>query len=292
VSAGAAWNPGRRTEGGGELLERAAELLGRRPLSTPALAQRLLGVSPGAPGAAGGAVWALLGPDPRFRVSREGVWSLASAPPEAGTALRERGWIVVDVETTGGSPGAGHRVTEVAAVEVVAGEIRGHWSSLVNPERPIPANITSLTGITDAMVAGAPPFRNVAERCGAVLHGGVFVAHNVGFDWRFISAEMERATGRALAGPQLCTVKLARKLLPHLPSRSLGPLARYFGLAIESRHRALDDAVATAHVLLRFVDMLEQRGVTTWGELEAFLGRRTPRTSRRRSAMPRSMDSA
>ncbi len=133
-------------------------------------------------------------------------------------------------------------------------------------------------------------FADIAPRLGEFLHGRVFVAHNASFDWRFLCSEMDRALGHTLAGRQLCTVKLARKLLPQLPSRSLDGLAVYFGLQIESRHRALDDAVATADVLLRLVDMLGERGVGDWEGVQQLLGARAPR--RKRTAMPRSMDSA
>jgi len=85
-------------------------------------------------------------------------------------------------------------------------------------------------------------------------------------------------------------VRLARKLLPHLPSRSLGALADYFGLDIASRHRALDDAVATAELMIRLFDMLAEREITDWKAVEGLLRRRAPR--RKRRAMPRSMDAA
>jgi DNA polymerase-3 subunit epsilon len=101
---------------------------------------------------------------------------------------------------------------------------------------------------------------------------------------------MQRATGCALTGRQLCTVKLARKLLPNLPSRGLDSLAQYYGVEIEARHRALDDAVATARILLRFLDTLRDREVVDWAGMEMVLGRRAPRKKRR--AHPRSMESA
>ena len=279
---------GLRWERGGTLSDRALRLLEEGPQHTAVLATRVLGIS-GQAGAAARAVFALLGADPRFSVSADGTWSLGGAAPSL-RRLREESFVVVDVETTGGSPGQGHRVTEVAAVLVAGGEVREHFCTLVNPERRIPRMITSLTGITDAMVAGAPRFGEVAFRLAEFLEGRVFVAHNAAFDWRFVCAEMERATGMLPSGRQLCTVRVARKLLPQLRSRSLDGLAEFYGLEIEARHRALDDAAATARVLLRFLDALEERGVESWGALEALLGKRAPR--RKRTATPRSMDSA
>lgn len=277
-----------RFERGGTLTERVLALLAHQPLHTSVLAAEVLGLR-GDAGAAAMAVFTLLGNDPRFSVSPDGVWSLGGAAASL-RRLREEAFVVVDVETTGGSPAAGHRVTEVAAVLVAGGEVRDTFSSLVNPGRRIPRMIAELTGITDEMVSAAPRFHQVADRLAEFLEGRVFVAHNAPFDWRFVCAEMERSTGMLPSGRQLCTVKLARKLLPQLPSRSLDGLAHYYGLEIESRHRALDDAVATAHVLLRFVDLLEERGIDDWEGVEVLLGRRAPR--RKRTSTPRSMDSA
>jgi len=206
--------------------------------------------------------------------------------------LREESWVVVDVETTGGTPARGHRVTEVAAVRVQGGRIADTFCSLVNPERPIPGMITSLTGISNLMVAEQPRFAQVARQLSGALEGCVFVAHNAAFDWRFVSHEMQMATGMTLSGRQLCTVRLSRRLLPQLPSRSLDGLASWFGVEVENRHRALDDAVATAHVLIRLLDMLEDQGVTDWDGLQGVLRRRKARASRKRRAKPRSMEAA
>ena len=283
-----AYNEGLRFQRGGSLTERAVRMLEYGPLDTAVIASQVLGIR-GDPRVAAAAVFALLGTDPRFSVSVEGVWSLGAQAP-VRRLLRDERFVVVDVETTGGSPGSGHRVTEIAAVCVERGAIRESFCTLVNPGMRIPSMIVSLTGITDAMVREAPLFGQVADRVLPLLEGRVFVAHNAPFDWRFVCAELERSTGILPAGRQLCTVKLARKLLPQLPSRSLDGLALYFGLEIESRHRALDDAVATAHVLLRFLDALEERGIEDWDGVDVLLGKRAPR--RKRTATPRSMDQA
>ena len=284
---------GVRLERDGSLTQRALRVLASEPLSSADVAQRVLGITGGA-GAAAAAVFALLGSDPRFRVSAQGVWSLAAPEPAAAPArrLRDESFVVGDVETTGGSPRPGHRVTEVAAVRVAGGQIRDTFCTLVNPERPIPGMISSLTGITNAMVAGQPRFAQVAPEVSRALDGCVFVAHNAAFDWRFICHELSMCTGMTLSGRQLCTVRLARKLLPHLPSRSLDGLALFFGLEIESRHRALDDALATARVLIHFIDMLDEQGVADWEGLQAVLGRRKPRAPRKKKRMPQSMEVA
>lgn len=278
---------------GGVLIDRAVSLLQAGPRPTVDVARQVLGLG-GNAGAAARAVFELLGEDDRFAVDAQGVWSLAVAappPPSGGAAsLLEEDWVVVDVETTGGTPDSGHRVTEVAAVVVSGGQVRDVYSSLVNPLRRIPSMITRLTGITDRMVSDAPRFAEIAPELERRLRGRVFVAHNAAFDWRFVSAELERCWGVLPAGRQLCTVRLARKLLPQLVSRNLDALAVYFGLEIEARHRAADDALATAQVLLRFIGMLEERDVRAWNELDALLKGRAPRRRARRS--PRSMGSA
>jgi DNA polymerase-3 subunit epsilon len=197
---------------------------------------------------------------------------------------------VVDVETTGGRPNAGDRITEVAAVVVRGGEVAEVFETLVNPQRPIPPMITALTNITWDMVKDAPVFRDVAERLSRVMRGHVFVAHNASFDWRFVAAEYARASGERLDGRRLCTVKLARKLLPQLPRRSLDHVTRYYGVTIDARHRAAGDAIATAKVLLRLLADAQSRGLETWESLDAFLGAAAPRGRRRRSRLPRPFD--
>ena len=210
---------------------------------------------------------------------------------DAADLLASLSYVVIDVETTGGRPWSGDRITEVAAVVVRDGEVQDIFETLVNPQRPIPPMISALTNITWGMVKDAPVFRDVCDRLLAVMEGHVFVAHNAAFDWRFVTAEVARANGQRLAGRQLCTVRLARRLLPHLRSRSLDHVAHYYGVTIRARHRAGGDALATAHVLLRLLRDARDRGCESWPALEALVAKRKARRKRgRRSAMPRSMD--
>jgi DNA polymerase-3 subunit epsilon len=202
----------------------------------------------------------------------------------ASAPLHELEYVVVDVETTGRS-GVADRVTDVAAVVVREGRIAERFATLVNPGQWIPPFITRLTGITNAMVATAPPFEHVAAELAAALGNRVFVAHNAAFDWTFLSAEFARAHRRRLRRERLCTVRLARRLLPHLPRRNLDAVSAYYGVEIADRHRALGDAAATADVFVRMLDELGRRGVHTWGELNTLLSGRV----RRRSALPRAV---
>jgi len=212
-------------------------------------------------------------------------------PCDAADLLGSLSWVVVDVETTGGRPWSGDRITEIAAVVVRDGEVREVFETLVNPQRSIPPMISALTNITWSMVKDAPVFRDVCERVLSAMSGNIFVAHNAGFDWRFVTAEVTRASGQRLSGRQLCTVRLARKLLPHLRSRSLDHVAAYYGVKITARHRAAGDAVATAHVLLGLLRDARERGCESWPSLQELVARRKPRPRRARpSAMPRSVD--
>ena len=207
-----------------------------------------------------------------------------SASRFADEPLQKLSYVVVDTETTGGRARSGDRITEIAAVVVREGEIVELFETLVNPQRPIPYFITQLTNITWDMVKDAPTFDRVAPDVLRVLEGNVFVAHNAVFDWRFVTSEVSRSTGRKLQGRRLCTVKIARKVLPQLPRRSLDHVARYYGVEIHGRHRAAGDALATAKCLLRMLSDLGDRGCATWGDLETLL--RAPAVRRKKRRAP------
>jgi DNA polymerase III subunit epsilon len=210
-------------------------------------------------------------------------------PQEADSPLDALDYVVVDCETTGGSPGRGHRITEIAAVRVDrGGRLQGEFAALVNPARPIPRSITRLTRISDDMVACAPPFVEVAPGLQEILAGAVFVAHNAPFDLRFVEWELRRGDYGTPRGRVLCTARLARKVMPELRSRSLDSLIDFYGLYCDARHRARGDALVTVEVLVRLLDRVEEQGIGTWGALQELLQRRKPRP--KRSALPRSME--
>ena len=157
-------------------------------------------------------------------------------------------YVVVDVETTGGK-GVQHRVTEIGAVKVRGGKIIDRFSTLLNPERAIPASITRLTGISASMVASAPRFSEVADEFARFLGDAIFVAHNVAFDYRFISQEFERL-GRSFRLPRLCTVAAMRRYYPGHCSYSLAALTQEYDIPLKTHHRALCDAEAAAELLI------------------------------------------
>lgn len=221
-------------------------------------------------------------PSPQYEVRARSATSGA-----ASDALHRLSYVVVDTETTGGQSMVHDRITEIAAVVVRNGEIVEVFETLVNPQRPIPPFITRLTNITWDMVKNAPTFERLVPDVMRVLEGNVFVAHNATFDWRFICNEVSRSTGHQLRGRRLCTVKMARKVVPQLPRRSLDYVARYYGVEIRNRHRAGGDALATAKCLIRMLGDLADRGCETWGDLQTLL--RAPagrRKKRRHSGLP------
>lgn len=156
-------------------------------------------------------------------------------------------YVVLDVETTGGKAGT-DRITEIGAVKVQSGEILDTFNTLINPERHIPSFISRLTGISNAMVADAPRFADIAEQLSAFLQGAVFVAHNAKFDYGFIRSEFARCE-LPFDMPQLCTVVNMRRYYPGLASYSLGKLCAELDIKLTNHHRALADATATVELL-------------------------------------------
>ena len=146
----------------------------------------------------------------------------------------------VDLETTGATPTA-DRITEIGIVEVDALGQVSEWSSLVNPEVPIPVFIQHMTGITDRMVAEAPTFEAIAKEVSQRLQGRLFVAHNARFDYGFLKNAFKRA-GFEFRPPVLCTVKLSRRLFPGHARHGLDALIERHSLQVSDRHRALGDA--------------------------------------------------
>ncbi|MBR0925180.1 VRR-NUC domain-containing protein [Bradyrhizobium diazoefficiens] len=159
----------------------------------------------------------------------------------------EQDYVVVDIETTG-SWSNGDRITEMGAVKVRNHRVVDEWHSLLNPQRAIPAKIVQLTGITNEMVRDAPVFAEVADRFMEFMGDGIFVAHNVSFDYGFIAYEFERI-GRRFRFPKLCTCAGMRRRYPGHKSYGLGKLCDIYGISLDNHHRALCDARASAQLL-------------------------------------------
>jgi DNA polymerase-3 subunit epsilon len=160
-------------------------------------------------------------------------------------------YAIVDIETTGGYASA-NGITEIAICIHNGKKVVERYSTLVNPRKSIPIYISALTGISDEMVQDAPPFEDVAHDIYHMLNGKIFVAHNVNFDHSFVKYHLA-AAGYDLQCNKLCTVRLGRKIMPGLPSYSLGKLCRHLNIENNSRHRAMGDANATAQLFTMFL---------------------------------------
>ena len=182
---------------------------------------------------------------------------------ELGTPLSDVTFVVVDLETTGGTPGS-CAITEIGAVKVRGGEVLGEFQTLVDPGGPVPAFISVLTGITTSMVIGAPRIAEVLPSFLEFARGSVLVAHNAPFDIGFLKAAAAE-TGYSWPGNQvLDTVRLARRVVTRdeAPNHKLGTLAALFRATVTPDHRALSDARATVDVLHALLSRLAPLGVT------------------------------
>ncbi len=175
---------------------------------------------------------------------------------------------VVDLETTGATPGFA-KITEIGAVRLENGRQAGTFSELVNPGVPIPAMITGITGIDDVLVADAAPIETVLPRFADFAAGSVLVAHNAPFDLGFLDYELGRLHGCTFPRPALDTLRLARKLCPQQRC-SLAALSQRFDTRVKPVHRALQDAEATAELLLLFLSWLQEQDVTTLEEVARY----------------------
>ncbi|MFC5728374.1 MULTISPECIES: DEDD exonuclease domain-containing protein [Nocardioides] len=201
-----------------------------------------------------------------------GRWDEQRTFEELGRPLHDLTFCVVDLETTGGSVGDGDRITEIGAVKVRGGQVLGEFQTLVNPHTSIPAFIAVLTGITNRMVADAPPITSALPAFLEFAAGSVLVAHNARFDVGFLK---HFAREQDIPWPDfevLDTVKLARHVVSRdeSPNHKLSSLARVFRSGTTPNHRALEDARATVDVLHGMMERLGGLGVHTLEELQGY----------------------
>lgn len=178
-------------------------------------------------------------------------------------------FVVFDIETTGLSKET-ESITEIGAVKVVDGKIIDRFSTFVNPERPIPAEITKLTGITNEMVADAPVITEILPKFLEFCQDAVLVAHNANFDTGFIRLNAERKCGIEVKNTVLDTLELSRSLLPELKKHKLDIICEQLDVSLEGHHRAVNDAEATAEVFLKFIDMLVEKEIYKVDDINVF----------------------
>jgi DNA polymerase III epsilon subunit family exonuclease len=206
--------------------------------------------------------------DPRFRLEPPHVAIIDD--PNEHLPLKAIDFVVLDVEAIG-AKGLPARIIELGAYHVREGKIIDEFQSLVNPNVPLPRFITALTGISDEMLKGAPPFAEIVDAWLDFAGDAVLVAHNSNFDLDLLNREVARVfPGCRMRNAELCTVKLARRVISSLHSHSLDALADHFGLEMLARHRAASDARATAELLLRLLEQLDANGVRTLVEARTF----------------------
>ena len=196
------------------------------------------------------------------------VDDLTEIAVNAGDQSLDDTYIVFDIETTGFSS-IRDKIIEIGAVKVSGGEITDRFSAFVNPERPIPFEITNLTGITDEMVMDSPNIETVLPQFLEFAGDGVLAAHNAGFDVGFIEQNC-RNLGLNDRFVYADTVALARVLLPTLSKYKLNIVAKALNISLENHHRAVDDAGATAEIFVKFVEMLKKDHITTLKEVNRY----------------------
>lgn len=198
-------------------------------------------------------------------------------------SLFETTLVVVDLETTGGSA-TDDRITEIGAVKIRGGEVIGEFATLVDPERSIPPQIVSLTGITEAMVFAAPPIAQVLPSFIEFARGSILVAHNARFDMTFLRQNALRLHLDWPFTATLCTVTMARRILSRqeAPTVRLSALADLFDVSVRPTHRALDDARATVEVFHHLLERVGNQGIQSYRELTRYLPRTDPRLRAKR----------
>lgn len=196
------------------------------------------------------------------------VDDLTDIAVNAGDENLDGTYIVFDLETTGFSS-IKDKIIEIGAVKVVNGEVIDRFSTFVNPKRPIPFEITQLTGITDEMVIESPDIETILPQFLEFAGDGVLVAHNAGFDVGFIEQNC-RYLEITPHFVYVDTVALARVLLPTLSRYKLNVVAKALGIPLENHHRAVDDAKATAEIFMKFVQMLREQNINTLKEVNQF----------------------
>jgi len=184
--------------------------------------------------------------------------------------FEEAEYCVFDFETTGMS-GRKDKVIEIGMVKILNGKVVDTFSSFINPGRPIPYFITQMTGITNADVEDAPFFDEVYHRMKEFISDAVLIAHNLSFDHSFLKHECANAELEFPSNDAVCTLRLARKIYPHFPSKSLGNLTKSLRIRHRDVHRGLGDSMATAKILLRmFSTLREEHSIDTVSDLVSF----------------------
>jgi DNA polymerase III subunit epsilon len=214
---------------------------------------------------------ALLQGDARFVISGDEVELAVEVCPLTALPLEELTFAVLDFETNGCPPR--DRAIELGVSVWRCGEEVATYERLIDPGTPVAPFVTRLTGIRQSDLEGCPDFEEILPELVPLLEGSVLVAHNLPFDRRILLDELDRVGGDpALASPAVCTLRLARRLLPKEERKNLDALAERFSLNFTARHRALGDARVTGRLLHILLDLARERAeLRTLEDLQLFL---------------------
>lgn len=251
-------------------LDEAFEFISQNPRPTPShlIGMRVLDLKLRDRREMRRAVRRILCQDSRFQEVHAGHWE-ALNHDYGSQLLDEAEFRVMDLEVTGSDPKR-NGIIDLAVFRVRGNRVEPLLSSLLDPGMPIPPSIQRLTGIGDEMVRGAPTFAEILPNVIESLEDGVFVAHNAAFDYHFLKSWIERLTGERFTAPHICTVKLSQRLIEPKNSRKLHHLALQLGIPLQNRHRAYDDAYATARILVELKRLARERNVHTVGQMKLF----------------------
>jgi DNA polymerase-3 subunit epsilon len=213
----------------------------------------------------------LLGVDKRFVDCCDNRWKCASIDDLVeDRPLNETTFVVTDIETTGSIRGK-DRIIEIAALKIRNGTVLDRFETLVNPHRIISKQITRLTHITNASVIDSPTIEEVLPAFVEFVDNGVFVAHNSLFDFCFINAEIRRLNTKGFKNQtDICTYRIAKRLLPDVKARGINGLSLYFDYPMKDRHRAMPDVQATYFFLNKFLELLRLEDIKTLHSLIEF----------------------
>lgn len=184
--------------------------------------------------------------------------------------LHKLAYTIVDLETTGLDP-ENDEIIEVGALQVTNGEIKSVFNKLVCPSKKVSAEITNITGITNEMLEHEPYIKPVLEEFSRFIDESILVAHNAEFDVSFIRNNFRKWLNKELNNQSICTVVMSRELLPGLDNHKLHTVARYFGIEVSNRHRAIGDVEITYQVWFKLIEILKKRNIFNKKDFEKYI---------------------
>lgn len=179
-------------------------------------------------------------------------------------------YVIVDLETTGLDPSS-DEIIEIGAIKVQGREVKDIFNKLVKPEKVVPDNIVGITGITAEMLDNELPVKPVLSQFSSFIGNSTLIAHNSDFDVSFLRVNFKKWLNADINNPVVCTLLIARDILPNLENHKLHTVAKYFGIEVANRHRAIGDAEITYQIWLKFIDKLKGRNIISKKDIETYM---------------------